>query len=126
MSTLSPTDSAVVGSTAACITRSMCSVSVQNFSSPNVSNLKICFPLAISCGDGGGSTGLRSLLHPTTDTTDPIIRKSSIHDWNRSRALRRPFSSAHSIHDPDNMPRLLFGSDRFPARLAEGLPNADL
>src|SRR6185312_15687836 len=120
MSTLSPTDSAVVGSTAAWITCSMCSVSVQNFSSPNVSNLKICLPLAISCGDGGGSMGLLSLLQATADTPAPAIRKSSIHDRNRSRAALTPFATARLIHHPVDMARLLFGLTGPPCVLIGG------
>ena len=45
-STLSPTDSAVTGSTAAAMTSCMRSVSVHSASSPKVSKRKICLPCA--------------------------------------------------------------------------------
>ena len=59
-STLSPTDSAVTGSTAACTTAFIWSVSVQNFSSPNVLNRKIAFPSTTSAGDGARGAVLLS------------------------------------------------------------------
>jgi hypothetical protein len=49
-STLSPTDNAVVGSTALRTTSCMCSVSVQKVSSPKVSKRKICLPFSTTAG----------------------------------------------------------------------------
>ena len=88
VSTLSPTDNAVAGSTALLMTSCMRSVSVQKVSSPKVSKRKMSFPCAIRAGSSANNPVV--LLHAETRSTTLHETSTAVITTDRARELTSP------------------------------------